>query len=88
MAIENEIYADGVYQIHMLEQTIRLDFMRLQPSAENQTPVPKPFERVILSPQGFLRTYEAMGQIVRKLGELGLIRRNPNGGTPPAAPNA
>ena len=88
MAIENEIYADGVYQIHMLEQTIRLDFMRLQPSAENQTPVPKPFERVILSPQGFLRTYEAMGQIVRKLEELGLIRRNPHGGTPPAAPNA
>ena len=74
MAIENEVYADGVYQIHMLEQTIRLDFMRLQPS------------RVILSPQGFLRTYEAMGQIVHKLEELGLIRRNPNPPTnPPAA---
>ncbi|HIV09039.1 MAG TPA: hypothetical protein IAC79_02850 [Candidatus Spyradenecus faecavium] len=85
MAIENEVYADGVYQIHMLEQTIRLDFMRLQPSPENQTPVPKPFERVILSPQGFLRTYEAMGQIVRKLEELGLVRRNPN---PPANPPA
>ena len=78
MAIENEVYADGVYQIHMLEQ-----IMRLQPSPENQTPVPKPFERVILSPQGFLRTYEAMGQIVHKLEELGLIRRNPN---PPATP--
>ena len=86
MAIENEIYADGVYQIHMLEQTIRLDFMRLQPSAENQTPVPKPFERVIPSPHLFLRPYEAMGQIVHKLEELGLIRRNPNPPTnPPAA---
>ncbi len=76
MAIENEIFADGVYQIHMIEQTIRLDFMRLQPSPENKTPVPKPFERVVLTPQGFLRTYEAMGQIVKKLEELGVIRRN------------
>ncbi len=76
MAIEHETFADGVYQIHMIEQTIRLDFMRLQPSPENKTPVPKPFERVVLTPQGFLRTYEAMGHIVKKLEELGLIRRN------------
>ncbi len=78
MAIETEVYADGVYQIHMIEQTIRLDLMRLQPSPENTTPVPKPFERVVLTPQGFLRTYEAMTQIVKKLEELGLIRRNPD----------
>ncbi len=76
MAIENEIFADGVYQIHMIEQTLRLDFMRLQPSPENKTPVPKPFSRVVLTPQGFLRTYEAMGQIVKKLEEIGMIRRN------------
>ncbi len=80
MAIEHEAYADGVYQIHMLENTIRLDFMRLQPSPENQTPVPKPFERVILTPQGFLRTYQAMTQIMQKLEELGVVKRNP----PPA----
>lgn len=85
MAIETEVYADGVYQIHMLEQTIRLDLMRLQPSPENNgKPVPKPFERIILNPQGFLRTYEAMTQIVQKLEELGYIRRNP-GATPPDA---
>ncbi len=83
MAIENEIFADGVYQIHMIEQTIRLDFMRLQPSPESKAPVPKPFERVVLTPQGFLRTYEAMGQIVKKLEELGMIRRNDN--PPPQA---
>jgi len=77
MAIENEVYADGVYQIHLLEQTIRLDLMRLQPSTENSKPSPRPFERIILTPQGFLRTYEAMTQIVKKLEELGLVRRNP-----------
>lgn len=76
MAIETEVYADGVYQIHMLEHTIRLDLMRLQPSPENNTPIPRPFERIIMNPQGFLRTYEAMGQIVQKLEELGIIRRN------------
>jgi hypothetical protein len=78
MAIENEVYADGVYQIHLLEQTIRMDFMRLQPSPENKTPIPRPFERVIMNPQGFMRTYEAMGQIIQKLEELGVIRRNPD----------
>ncbi len=82
MAIETEVFSDGVYQIHMIENTIRLDFMRLQPSPENKTPVPKPFERVVLTPQAFLRTYEAMGQIVKKLEEIGAIRRNDN--PPPA----
>jgi hypothetical protein len=78
MAIENEVYADGVYQIHMLEQTIRLDLMRLQPNPEGNNPIPRPFERVIMNPQGFLRTYEAMGQIIKKLEELGVLRRNPD----------
>ena len=82
MAIENEVYADGVYQIHMLEQTIRMDLMRLQPNPENNAPLPKPFERIIMTPQGFLRTSEAMGQIIQKLEELGFIRRNPDA-TPP-----
>lgn len=82
MAIEQEVYADGVYQIHMLEQTIRLDLMRLQPNPEGNSPLPKPFERIVMTPQGFLRTYEAMGQIIQKLEELGIIRRNP--GYPPA----
>lgn len=85
MAIENETYSDGVYQIHVVENTIRLDFMRLQPSPENNTPVPKPFERLILTPQGFMRTYEAMGQIVQKLEEIGMLRRNPPADRPPEA---
>jgi hypothetical protein len=82
MAIENEVYTDGVYQIHMLEQTIRMDMMRLQPNPENNAPLPKPFERIIMTPQGFLRTYEAMGQIIMKLEELGYIRRNPDANPP------
>lgn len=85
MAIETETYSDGVYQIHVVENTIRLDFMRLQPSPENNTPVPKPFERLILTPQGFMRTYEAMGQIVAKLEEIGMLRRNPPTDRPPEA---
>lgn len=85
MAIETETYTDGVYQIHVVENTIRLDFMRLQPSPENNTPVPKPFERLILTPQGFMRTYEAMGQIVQKLEEIGMLRRNPPADRPPEA---
>ena len=82
MAIENEVYTDGVYQIHMLEQTIRMDMMRLQPNPENNAPLPKTFERIIMTPQGFLRTYEAMGQIIMKLEELGYIRRNPDANPP------
>ncbi len=77
MAIETEIFCDGVYQIHVLEETLRMDLMRLQPSPENKTPVPKPFERVVFTRQGFLRTYEAMTQIIRKLEELGYIKRQP-----------
>lgn len=77
MAIENEIFSDGVYQIHFIEQTLRLDFMRLQPNPEGNSPVPKPFERIILTPQAFLRTYEAMTQIIHKLEAQGMITRTP-----------
>ena len=80
MAIEKEVFSDGVYQIHVVDQTVRLDFMRLQPSPEQTAPVPNPFERVILTPQGFLRTLDAMNQIAAKLEEAGYIQRKPNEG--------
>ena len=85
MAIENEVYADGVYQIHMLEQTIRMDLMRLQPNPENNAPLPKPFERIIMTPQGFLRTYEAMGQIIQNSALSVAIPTQPRRRSKPAA---
>lgn len=86
MAIENEIYADGIQQIHVLEHTIRLDLMRLQPNAEGK-PIPRSFLRIIMNPQGFLRAYEGMGQIIQKLEAAGMIHRNPNPNAPIPPPN-
>lgn len=78
MAIETETYADGVYQIHVLGNTVRLDLMRLQPSPENNgKPIPKPFERIILDINAFLNTYGAMGTIIQQLEKNGIIKRNP-----------
>ncbi len=83
MAIEHEFYSDGVYQIHVLDQTLRLDFTRLQPNPETNNPIPKPCERAIMNLQGFLRTYRSMTQTLRKLEELGIVQRG-GSDTPPA----
>ncbi len=76
MAIDNQIYSDGLSQIHMVEGMVRLDFMRLEPAQDGKEPIPHPTDRVIMNPPAFLRTFEAMQQMVDKFVEAGLIKKN------------
>lgn len=83
MSVKNETYSDGLAQIHMIEGMVRLDFMRLQPGQDGAAPVPQPTDRIIMNPPAFLRTFQAMQQMIDKFVEKGLLKKNDN--PPPAA---
>ena len=76
METKKEIFADGIGQIHFAGNMVRFDFVTLQPSEEGQAPVAQSNVRVIMPPQGFLNALNSMQQLVDKLVEAGVLRKN------------
>ena len=77
-AVKQEVYADGLGQIHFAGNMVRFDFMTLQPGAEGAAPTPEYTERIIMPPQGFLAAFDSMQQLINKLVDAGVLRKNPN----------
>jgi len=78
MADKKEIYADGVGQIHFAGNMVRMDLMTLQPEENGQAPTPQANIRVIMPPQGFLAAFNSMQQLIDKLVEAGVLKKNEN----------
>ena len=78
MADKKEIYADGVGQIHFAGNMIRMDLNTLQPQEEGKAPLPEANFRLIMPPQGFLAAFNSMQQLINKLVEAGVLKRNEN----------
>ena len=78
MDCKKEIFADGIGQVHFAGGMVRFDFVTLQPQAEGKEPVPEANVRVIMPPQGFLSALNSMQQLVDKLVEAGVLRKNEN----------
>ena len=76
MTDKKEIFADGIGQIHFAGGMIRFDFMTLQPQEEGKAPVPEATTRIIMPPQGFLATFNSMQQLIDKLVEAGVLKKN------------
>ena len=76
MADKQEIFADGVGQIHFAGGMVRYDFVTLQPEENGQAPVPQSNVRVIMPPQGFLAAFNSMQQLIDKLVEAGVLQKN------------
>ena len=75
-----ERYVDGIGKIHFIGGVIRFDLYSFQPvEAEDgkseQTPEPIIAERLIMSPNGFLASYDAMVNMINKLTEAGVIQK-------------
>ncbi len=69
------LYADGLSQATLLEGLVRLDFFCAGERAADGSVSHEPVGRLILSPAAFLRAYEAMGQLVARMEEAGLVQR-------------
>ncbi len=78
MSDKKVIYADGFGQIHFAGGMIRIDMVNLEPTEEGKPPVPETTSRLIVPPQGFLAMFNAMQQMIGKLEEAGLVKRNAN----------
>ena len=81
MADKKEIFADGIGQIHFAGNMVRFDFVTLQPKPEDkdgkaQAPELQSNIRIIMPPQGFLSALNAMQQLVDKLVDAGVLKKN------------
>ncbi|HBC87893.1 MAG TPA: hypothetical protein DCZ94_13135 [Lentisphaeria bacterium] len=77
---EQEIYADGIGQIHFVGGMVRFDFITLQPDPKGKgEPTPVYNERIIMPPQGFLNAFNSMQQLIDKLLEAGVLKRTDAG---------
>ena len=77
-AEQKEIFADGIGQIHFAGGMVRFDLMTLQPGEEGKAPVPESSVRLIMPPQGFLSAFNSMQQLIDKLVEAGVLKKNEN----------
>ena len=71
-----EVFADGIGQIHFAGGMVRYDFVTLQPEENGKAPVPKANIRIIMPPQGFLATFNSMQQLIDKLVEAKVLKKN------------
>ncbi|MBO4344216.1 MAG: hypothetical protein J5833_00575 [Victivallales bacterium] len=78
MSDKKVIYTDGFGQIHFAGGMIRIDMVNLEPTEEGKPPVPETTARLVVPPQGFLAMFNAMQQMIGKLEEAGLVKRNTN----------
>lgn len=73
---KKEIFADGIGQIHFAGSMVRFDFVTLQPNEEGKAPVAEPNVRIIMPPQGFLAAFNSMQQLIDKLVDAGVLKKN------------
>ncbi len=76
MKQDKEIFVDGIGQIHFLNGMVRYDLVSLQPNQENSAqPTPELKARIIMPPEGFLRTFDTMQKLIDQLAEAGVIKK-------------
>ena len=70
------IFADGVNQVHFINNLTRLNFYTIEPQPE-QGGDPKQIDAgtIVLPIQGFFETLGAMQQLADKLIENGVVQR-------------
>ena len=76
MSNQKEIFADGIGQIHFAVGMVRFDFVTLQPEADGKAPTPEANIRIIMPPQGFLSAFNSMQQLIDKLLDAGVLKKN------------
>ena len=76
--MDKEYFVDGIGQIHFAGNMVRFDCVTLQPGKDGEAPSPAPAFRVIMPPQGFLSAFNSMQQLIDKLVDAGVLRKNEN----------
>ena len=76
-----ERYVDGIGKIHFVGGMIRFDMFSFEPvdgvdeEGKERRPEPVMVERLVMSPNGFLSSYESMVNMINKLTEAGILAK-------------
>jgi hypothetical protein len=76
-----ERYVDGIGKIHFVGGMIRFDMFSFAPmddlddEGKEKRPEPVMVERLVMSPNGFLSSYESMVNMINKLTEAGILAK-------------
>ena len=73
--MKKELYADTIGQIHCTGNMVRFDFAPLQPAEEGNGTM-EVTTRMIMPMDGFLNFFNSMNQMVNKLVEAGVLKKN------------
>jgi hypothetical protein len=71
-----DLYADGIGEITLSGGMVRMDLVTLKGSQSKSDEKPKleVSQRVIMPPDGFLRSFSAMENLVKQLIDAGLVK--------------
>jgi hypothetical protein len=74
----NDIYTDGVGNIHVTGNLVRFDLITLQPNlqSENGQPVYNMNQRLIMPLEAFVQAFMLQDSVVKKLIEAGVIKND------------
>lgn len=72
-----DIYVDGIGNIHVTGNIVRLDLIALQPNlkSENGQPVYNMNHRIIMPLEAFIQAFGLQEGIVKKLLEAGVVKQ-------------
>lgn len=87
--MNQDIFVDGIGNINVTGNIVRIDLVALQPQlkSENGQPVFAPSQRIVMPLDGFLQGINVQQNIIQQLVQAGVLKVNavPNA---PAAPVA
>lgn len=76
METPQDIFADGIGEITLAGGMVRMDLVTLTGSNndENNKPQLRVKQRIVMPPDGFLRSFSAMENLVKQLIDAGLVK--------------
>jgi hypothetical protein len=82
----SSIFIDGFDNVTLVDGVVRLDLITVAQGAANTQPLATKVGSLALPIQGFLRTTEQLNQVISRMVEQGILKRNePVAAAAPAA---
>ena len=79
-----EIFADGVGRVDFVSGVVRIELVSLEPTDSGQGRM-EVRQRIAMPVDGFLHSLNTMGDLVNKLVEAGVLKRNEQNTAAPKA---
>lgn len=73
-----DVYTDGVGNIHVAGNMVRFDLITLQPNlqSENGQPVYNMTQRVVMPLEAFLQAFQLQNKVINQLIQTGIVKKN------------